>query len=123
MHSRTFQPGQSQFGSKQDKKLEGFSTTQQRELKTRTNKSADPNALVEDEYIHNLQQQIYFLELETKLLKEKERERGGFFMDADAMQFNENMFATKKKFAQMQRDLEKKVEEFTEENKDLATKN
>ena len=123
MHAKTYQPGQSSFRNKQDKKLEGFSTTQQRELKTRTNKGQDPNALVEDEYIHNLQQQIYFLELETKLLKEKERERGGFFMDADAMMVNENMFAVKGKYKQMEKDLESKVQEFTEENKDLCTKN
>jgi hypothetical protein len=61
-----------QGSGKVDKKLEGFSTTKSREMKTRTNKTNDPNTLIEDEYIHNLQQQIYFLELESKLLKEKE---------------------------------------------------
>ena len=31
----------------------------------------NPNANVEDEYILNLQQQIHFMELELKILKEK----------------------------------------------------
>ena len=31
----------------------------------------NPNANIEDEYIHNLQQQIHFMELELKILKEK----------------------------------------------------
>ncbi len=32
---------------------------------------ANPNLNVEDEYISNLQQQIHFMELELKILKEK----------------------------------------------------
>ena len=32
---------------------------------------SNPNASVEDEYISNLQQQIHFMELELKILKEK----------------------------------------------------
>lgn len=32
---------------------------------------SNPNANVEDEYISNLQQQIHFMELELKILKEK----------------------------------------------------
>jgi len=44
-------------------------------------------------------------------------------MDADAMMINENMFSLKGKYKQMEQDLESKVTEFTEENKDLATKN
>lgn len=31
----------------------------------------NPNANVEDEYIGNLQQQVHFMELELKILKEK----------------------------------------------------
>ena len=31
----------------------------------------NPNKNIEDEYIHNLQQQMHFMELEIKLLKEK----------------------------------------------------
>ena len=31
----------------------------------------NPNTAVEDEYISNLQQQIHFMELELKILKEK----------------------------------------------------
>ena len=31
----------------------------------------NPNSSVEDEYIANLQQQIHFMELELKILKEK----------------------------------------------------
>ena len=40
----------------------------------KTSKAAlgsNPNASVEDEYISNLQQQIHFMELELKILKEK----------------------------------------------------
>ena len=32
---------------------------------------ANPNQDVEDEYIHNLQQQLHFMDLELKLLKDK----------------------------------------------------
>jgi hypothetical protein len=31
----------------------------------------NPNVNIEDEYIHNLQQQTHFMELELKILKEK----------------------------------------------------
>jgi len=41
------------------------------DTKTKASLGVNPNQSVEDEYITNLQQQIHFMELELKILKEK----------------------------------------------------
>jgi hypothetical protein len=121
-HHRCFQQSLGSASQATDKKLEGFSTAKTRELKTRTNKSGDPNTLIEDEYIHNLQQQIYFLELESKLLKEKERERGGFLLDAEAGPLSENLYSLRGKYRTMEQELQAKITEYANDNRELYTK-
>jgi hypothetical protein len=108
-----------------DKKLEGFSRGSARpKSKVVRTHATNPNTQVEDEYIHNLQQQIYFLELETKLLKDKEKEQGGMFPGAgEGGPLTENFWQLKNKYTHMQRDLEAKITEFAEENKEVSTRN
>lgn len=108
-----------------DKKVEGFSrsSTRPKREAPRTH-GANPNSQIEDEYIHNLQQQIYFLELETKLLKDKEKERGSMFPgDTEAGPLTENFWQLKNKYTHMQRDLEAKINSLAEENKEIVTRN
>jgi len=38
------------------------------------NSSTEDNRQIENEYIENLKKQVYFMEMELKLMKEKERE-------------------------------------------------
>ena len=77
---------------------------------------------LEEEYIHNLQQQAYFLELELKLLKDKEREQKNMF-PMEGMENNplsDNILALKSKYKKLQGDLEKNISILSEENKNLA---
>jgi hypothetical protein len=55
------------------------------------------NKLVQDEFIKNLQQQLYFMELEIKLLKEREVERDSLtgLELTDGQPLNENMIQFK----------------------------
>ena len=77
---------------------------------------------LEEEYIHNLQQQAYFLELELKLLKDKEREQKNMF-PMDGMEngpLSDNIIALKNKYKKLQVDLEKTIAKLSEDNRDLA---
>jgi len=58
------------------------------------------NKLVQDEFIKNLQQQLYFMELEIKLLKERENERDSLtgLELTDGQPLNENMIQFKAKY-------------------------
>lgn len=85
-------------------------------------KSKTPAQTLEEEYIHNLQQQAYFLELELKLLKDKEREQKNMF-PMDGMENNplsDNIVALKSKYKKLQADLQKNINTLSEENKELA---
>lgn len=77
---------------------------------------------LEEEYIHNLQQQAYFLELELKLIKDKEREQKNMF-PSDGLEngpLSENIIQLKGKYKKLQLDLEKNIATLSEENKGLA---
>jgi chromosome segregation ATPase len=76
---------------------------------------ADEN--IEDEYIKNLQQQIGYMELELKLLKEKEIEAkqsvsqiDKFFNDG--VPLNENILALKNQYNHAKKEAENKMDEF-----------
>jgi hypothetical protein len=65
-----------------------------------------PKALgheIEEEYISNLQQQIYYYELEIKMLKEKEKQHGGALDCNDSGPLTENIFHLRNKYSQTQR--------------------
>ncbi|CAG9321446.1 unnamed protein product [Blepharisma stoltei] len=91
---------------------------------TKTANKTKTQISLEDEYIHNLQQQIYFLELELKLLKEKEKDEKSMF-PLDGMEtgpLNESIFALKAKYKKLQADLEARLTVLGRENRDLATR-
>lgn len=76
---------------------------------------ANPNGNVDDEYISNLQQQIHFMELELKILKEKvvedEKKSGiGSLFDDEKSSF-QHISLLKQKYQKMRRDYDKKIEE------------
>lgn len=76
---------------------------------------ANPNQSVEDEYIANLQQQIHFMELELKILKEKvvedEKKSGiGSLFDDEKSSF-QHISLLKQKYQKMRRDYDRKIEE------------
>lgn len=75
----------------------------------------NPNQSVEDEYIGNLQQQIHFMELELKILKEKvvedEKKSGiGSLFDDEKSSF-QHISLLKQKYQKMRRDYDRKLEE------------
>lgn len=76
---------------------------------------SNPNGNVDDEYISNLQQQIHFMELELKILKEKvvedEKKSGiGSLFDDEKSSF-QHISLLKQKYQKMRRDYDKKTEE------------
>ena len=75
----------------------------------------NPNQSVEDEYIGNLQQQIHFMELELKILKEKvvedEKKCGiGSLFDDEKSSF-QHISLLKQKYQKMKRDFDQKIEQ------------
>jgi hypothetical protein len=81
---------------------------------------------VGDEYIENLQQQIHFMELELKLLKQKQEEEeksggtAGLFLDEQTTQ--QHLLLLKDKHLKMRCELAKRVDELTKQKTDLLTK-
>lgn len=71
----------------------------------------NPNIDPQDEYIVNLQQQIHFMELELKILKEKvledEQKSGIGSLYDDDKTSHQHISLLKTKYAQMKRDFDK----------------
>jgi hypothetical protein len=67
---------------------------------------------IEDEYIGNLQQQVHFMELELKILKEKvvddEKNSGIGSLFDDEKTSHQHISLLKTKYMQMRKDYEKK---------------
>lgn len=80
---------------------------------------------IEDSYIHNLQQQIYFMELEVKLLQEREKERESLtgLELTDGQPLNEHMIQLKAKYQQQKTALEKNVKETSDRTIELGKTN
>lgn len=80
---------------------------------------ANPNVNVEDEYIHNLQQQIHFMELELKILKEKvvedEKNTGIGSLFNDDKNAHEHISELKIKYARMRKEYDKAFEDLEKE--------
>lgn len=105
-----------------DTKLEGFSMSKGKNFDPSHNAPAPKG--VEGEYINNLQQQIYFTELEIKLLKDQEHSRANKFMGGlEAGPLTENLVMLKGKYQKIQGELQGKIDELTQENRELAGKN
>ena len=104
-----------------DTKLEGFSLNRSR---IPDHPQSAPPKGVEGEFINNLQQQIYFAELEIKLLKDQEHSRANKFMGGlDAGPLTENLVMLKGKYQKIQGELQGKIDELTHENRELGGKN
>ena len=105
-----------------DTKLEGFSLSKARMQETGLPQgSMKP---IEDDYINNLQQQIYLTEMEIKLIKDQEVARANKFMGGlDAGPLTENLVMLKGKYKKIQEDLQGKIDELSHENRELQAKN
>lgn len=105
-----------------DTKLEGFSASKSQKAVSYTQPEAQKP--IEEEFIRNLQQQLYFLEMEIKLTKEQSKERAGKFMGGlEAGPLTENMVVLKSKYSKMQKELEAKVDALSAENRELMSRN
>jgi hypothetical protein len=82
------------------------------------------NKLVQDEFIKNLQQQLYFMELEIKLLKERESERDSLtgLELTDGQPLNENMIQFKAKYQTTKTKYEQQIADLKEKIKKLDHK-
>ena len=71
---------------------------------------SNPNQNIEDEYIGNLQQQVHFMELELKILKEKvvddEKNSGIGSLFDDEKTSHQHIDLLKSKYVQMRRDFD-----------------
>jgi hypothetical protein len=105
-----------------DTKLEGFSLAKSRVYDTGLNPTTTKP--IEDDFINNLQQQIYLTEMEIKLLKDQEVARANKFMGGlDAGPLTENLVMLKGKYKKIQEDLQGKIDELSSENRELQAKN
>jgi hypothetical protein len=81
---------------------------------------ANPNQNFEDDYILNLQQQIHFMELELKILKEKviedEKKSGIGSLYDDDKTSHQHIQLLKTKYAKMKRDFDRSMEKLSKDN-------
>lgn len=79
----------------------------------------NPNKDIEDEYIHNLQQQMHFMEMELKLLKEKviedEKASGIGSLFNDEKSSYQHIDLLRQKYNQMRTDYIKKIDDHEKE--------
>ena len=79
----------------------------------------NPNKNIEDEYIHNLQQQMHFMEMELKLLKEKviedEKASGIGSLFNDEKTYGQHIDLIRIKYNQMRTDYMKKTDDLEKE--------
>ena len=83
----------------------------------------NPNGSVEEEYIENLQQQVHFMNLELKILKEKVVEEGqntgiGSMFD-DEKTSHQHIQLLKEKYIKMRKDFDKKKAELGKQKLDI----
>jgi len=109
-------PGRSGVPSFGDSK--GYQSTIQMNFRGQDRKRSDPppiglnpNQSIEDEYIGNLQQQIHFMELELKILREKvtedEKKSGIGSLYDDDKTSHMHIHLLSKKYAQMRREYDR----------------
>ena len=106
-------------------KNSGVNVTKKGKISTQINKSA------EEDYITSLQKQVYYLELEMKLMKDRELDTknkiGGYeVLFRDGVPLNENFLALKTKYKNERENFEKiildlnnTIDQTTKENEDL----
>eukprot|EP00826_Nyctotherus_ovalis_P033233 TRINITY_DN2682_c0_g1_i6.p1 TRINITY_DN2682_c0_g1~~TRINITY_DN2682_c0_g1_i6.p1 ORF type:complete len:188 (+),score=37.84 TRINITY_DN2682_c0_g1_i6:620-1183(+) len=120
----------------QDKKYEGYSlgggTKEQTERGRKGTKGGQKGKKLDEEFIHNLHQHIYYLEMQLKLLKDKdiESKKGGLnALFRDGIPLNENFLALKNRYKKEHQDLdtqvidlEREIAKFSSSNSDAAKK-
>ena len=83
----------------------------------------NPNDMVTDEYIENLQQQVHFMELELKILKEKvvddEKKSGIGSLFDDEKTSHQHIQLLKTKYMEMRRDFDLKKQELQKSKLDV----
>lgn len=99
-----------------------MSTTSKKAIQTNTIKT------VEDDYISNLQKQIYYLELEMKIMKDKEIETknkvGGYeILFRDGVPLNEHFLALKTKYTNEKDKFDSYIQNLENEISDLQHEN
>jgi hypothetical protein len=82
---------------------------------------------IEDEYIDNLKKQIYFMEMELKLMKEREKEvekTGGFTqLFNDDRDPSQHILQLKQKYANMRKMMEAKLEDIDNKRREVMALN
>jgi hypothetical protein len=83
----------------------------------------NPNAGVEEEYIANLQQQVHFMELELKILKEKvvedEKNSGIGSLFDDEKTSHQHIHLLKEKYMHMRKEFDKKQQDLNKRRLDI----
>lgn len=91
------------------------------------NKQNEEVNSIENDYIENLKKQIYFMEMELKLMKEREKEiqkSGGFTqLFNDDRDPSQHILQLKTKYSQMRQKMETKIEELTQLKRNLTCEN
>lgn len=82
---------------------------------------------IETDYIENLKKQVYFMEMELKLLKDREREiekSGGFNqLFNDERDVSQHLTQLKQKYANMRKIMESKVEDLSNKRREVLGSN
>jgi hypothetical protein len=82
---------------------------------------------VEDDYIENLKKQIYFMEMELKLMKEREKEvekSGGFTqLFNDDRDPSQHILQLKQKYTLMRKNMENKLEDLNNKKREVQGQN
>ena len=87
-------------------------------------KGLEESKQVESEFIENLKKQIYFMEMELKLMKEREHEiqkSGGFTqLFNDERDPSTHILQLKTKYANMRKNMENKIEDLNNQKRDIT---
>mmetsp|Transcript_31024 Transcript_31024/g.42141 ORF Transcript_31024/g.42141 Transcript_31024/m.42141 type:complete len:103 (+) Transcript_31024:169-477(+) len=86
----------------------------------------NPNAEPEGEMIENLQQQIHFMDLERKILKEKvvedEKNSGIGSLYDDEKTSHQHVYQLKAKYRDMKRKFDRSMDQLNDENMEIIGK-
>eukprot|EP01084_Bolivina_argentea_P099729 179236_1 len=99
-------------------------STNRRSRDTEKDLLVDEDNYLQSEYITNLQQQIYFLELELQVMKEKQAS-GRFAGKAlgSNVPLDTHMNSLRDKYMSMEKKFKKKIKKMEEETENLSKKN
>ena len=106
-----------------DKKIKKTNSS----LKLRSNKQVEESSKIENDFIENLKKQIYFMEMELKLMKEREREiakSGGFTqLFNDDKDPSIHIQQLKVKYANMRKKMEDQILTLNDKKREVTGEN